>query len=129
MRESLRTRAIPSRFRIILNCNLLSMGGIRPKKPPSASAGKEEGRATNARPESQRSRRNCSDEFVDQVLQEFLAAALVGLHLAHLQRVVGQFLKTDFALLNKLADAAVEAAVALLHKGIESAVFADGRGD
>src|SRR4029079_6781726 len=70
-----------------------------------------------------------SDEFVDEVLQEFLAAACVRGGIALFEDVGFEPGKIGLALFDLSANAGVPRSVALLHKFRETAVLANGRGD
>src|SRR5438128_645636 len=70
-----------------------------------------------------------SNELVDQVLEEFLAAAFVRRHLTHLQGIRFKFVEADLAFFDSFADAGVPGAVAVPDELAEAAVLADGGGD
>ncbi len=69
-----------------------------------------------------------SDEFVDEVFEEFLAAA-ADEGFAVFEGVGFEFFEAGAAAFNLGTDAVIEAAVALLDEAIEAAVVDDGLGD
>src|ERR1051326_1981665 len=68
-----------------------------------------------------------SDEFVDQVFEEFLTAAAVRSDISLLEHIGFEFFEAGFAGFNLRSDAAVPGAVALLHELRQAAIFADCR--
>src|SRR5438309_1577842 len=69
------------------------------------------------------------DEFVDQVLEEFLAAARVGLDVSLLQHIVFEFLEAGLAFLDFFANAGMPGAVALSDEFGQAAIAPDRGGD